>query len=135
MSIVSITTLKTYFETGDFPTQQEFIDLIDTLANNGTLVGSAAGLTATGTNQATALVITSAKNRIDTVAAGTGVKPNQTAAVGFSQTVQNEGANDLAYFPFLGDNILGQAVNTSVTISAGNQLTVFCYTAGELTLI
>lgn len=31
MSIVSLAILKSYFETGDFPTQQEFIDLIDTL--------------------------------------------------------------------------------------------------------
>ena len=33
MSIVDITTLKAKFETGDVPTQQDFIDLIDTLAN------------------------------------------------------------------------------------------------------
>lgn len=31
MSIVSKTTLKSYFETGDFPTQAQFENLIDTL--------------------------------------------------------------------------------------------------------
>lgn len=31
MSVVSIATLKSYFQTGDFPTQAQFEDLIDTL--------------------------------------------------------------------------------------------------------
>lgn len=31
MAVVSITTLKSYFETGDFPTESQFEDLIDTL--------------------------------------------------------------------------------------------------------
>ncbi len=35
MSIVTDTVLKTYFETGDTPTQAQFIDLIDTLRNAG----------------------------------------------------------------------------------------------------
>jgi hypothetical protein len=33
MAIVSIATLKSYFETGDKPTQAQFVDLIDTLAS------------------------------------------------------------------------------------------------------
>jgi hypothetical protein len=32
MAVVSTTTLKTYFETGDRPTEANFIDLIDTLS-------------------------------------------------------------------------------------------------------
>lgn len=32
MSVVSLDTLKSYFETGDFPTQSNFVDLIDTLS-------------------------------------------------------------------------------------------------------
>lgn len=35
MSVVSIATLKSYFETGDFPTQSQFEDLIDTLQAAG----------------------------------------------------------------------------------------------------
>lgn len=31
MAVVSIATLKSYFETGDTPTQAQFIDLMDTL--------------------------------------------------------------------------------------------------------
>lgn len=37
MSIVTLTALKAYFETGDFPTQQQFIDLIDTLGQQNNL--------------------------------------------------------------------------------------------------
>src|SRR3990167_5813607 len=33
MAVVSIATLKTYFETGDFPTENQFVDLIDTLSD------------------------------------------------------------------------------------------------------
>lgn len=32
MAVVSIATLKSYFQTGDFPTEDQFVDLIDTLA-------------------------------------------------------------------------------------------------------
>ncbi len=38
MSVVSIDTLKGYFETGDKPTQQQFENLIDTLAANGLVI-------------------------------------------------------------------------------------------------
>lgn len=37
MSIVSLNTLKGYFETGKKPTQQQFANLIDTLLANGTV--------------------------------------------------------------------------------------------------
>ncbi len=53
MAVVSIATLKTYFQTGDFPTETQFVDLIDTLGvgstfESGTFTLSANGLTATG---------------------------------------------------------------------------------------
>jgi len=35
MTIVPSTTLKSYFETADKPTQAQFADLVDTAANNG----------------------------------------------------------------------------------------------------
>lgn len=40
MSIISIVTLKTYFQTGDFPTENQFVDLIDTLTGAGIYFGS-----------------------------------------------------------------------------------------------
>lgn len=95
----------------------------------------AAGISAAGTNQETATVVSKTRNRIDIVAAGTGVKPSVSATVGFFQTIQNNGANDLLYYPFLGDNFLGAAANAPITIAAGNQVTVIAYITGELTLI
>jgi hypothetical protein len=40
MANVSITTVKTKFETGDRPSQQDYIDLIDTTAGQATSLGS-----------------------------------------------------------------------------------------------
>lgn len=46
MAVVSIATLKTYFETGDFPTESQFVDLIDTLSTASTV--SLSSITAAG---------------------------------------------------------------------------------------
>ena len=98
------------------------------------------GISAAGTNQATATTISKTFNRIDTVAAGTGVKNVATEPAGFRRTVQNNGANDLVWYPFLGSNFYvngtgASAANAGITISPGNQASVIAYTAGELTLI
>ena len=50
MSIVTKPILKGYFETGDRPTQGQFIDLIDSFALLGTNIGD---ITLTGTITAT----------------------------------------------------------------------------------
>ena len=61
MTVQSKSTLKTYFETGDFPTQQEFSDLIDTFAIYSDLQNSTgvAALT-TGTAPNFSLILTPA---------------------------------------------------------------------------
>lgn len=111
------------------------------LVGSITLNTSEQGIISLGTNQATATLLTVNYNRVDTVAPGTGVKPNVTATVGFKQTTQNnDSADDLKYYPFLGNNIIeiGEtplAANIPYVIAAGTQLTVFCYAAGELTII
>jgi len=38
MAVVTLTVLKAKYQTGDFPTEQDFIDLIDTLANDSIAV-------------------------------------------------------------------------------------------------
>lgn len=38
MAVVSIATLKTYFQALDFPTESQFVDLIDTLENSSTSI-------------------------------------------------------------------------------------------------
>ncbi len=100
----------------------------------------ASGISAAGTNQATATILTKEINRIDTVGVGTGVIDNAAPTVGFKRTVQNNGANDLLYYPFLGKRfyVIGaglMAVNAPITIGSGNQVSVICYNANETTLI
>jgi len=45
MAIVSKTTLKTYFETGDKPTEAQFIDVFDSLAHVNDIGGGGGGTT------------------------------------------------------------------------------------------
>ena len=95
------------------------------------------GITAfAGGGQVNARILTERMNRIDTCAvANASVVPSVTATKGFQQTIQNKGAEDMDYFPFSGNNFLGQAANAPVTIAPGNQLSVFCYETGVLTQI
>lgn len=60
MAVVSIATLKTYFQTGDFPTESQFVDLIDTLNNASTseYTKYVAILNQSGTDAPVATVIT-----------------------------------------------------------------------------
>ena len=115
--------------------------IFDLFVASGIMSGTyASGISAAGTDQATATSLTVTKNRIDTVASGTGVKNSATEVAGFSRTVQNNGANDLLWYPF-GTNqfyIIGsglQGASTPITISPGNQSSVIAYTAGVLTII
>ncbi len=39
MAVVSIATLKSYFNTGDVPTESQYVDLIDTLASLSAILG------------------------------------------------------------------------------------------------
>src|SRR3990172_7581026 len=85
------------------------------------------GITAAGTNQATATILNKRINRIDTVAAGTGVVNECAEISGDERTVQNGGENDLNYYPFLGSNFYtleggAYATNTPFVIAPGNQL-------------
>jgi len=59
MAVVTLTVLKAKYQTGDFPTEQDFIDLIDTLANDSIAVYKryVALLTQAGTNAPVATVL------------------------------------------------------------------------------
>lgn len=59
MSRVSVSYLKTRFESGDRPSQQDFIDLIDTLVEQSTDLGTAGNNEHTVTGIETATVIDS----------------------------------------------------------------------------
>lgn len=120
-------------------TRTQWKDVLDMFVAAGvSLVSFMAGIVATGANQATAFVLTKTNNRVDTVPTGTGVVEDVSAIAGQTKrTIQNRcgTGEDLLYYPFLGDNFFGLSANDPLTISDGNQVTVQCYTNGELTTI
>ena len=76
----------------------------------------AAGLTATGTNQATAYSLTAADNEFTTVASGTGAILYAGSA-GDEQTVYNAGVNPLMVYPDVGSKINSLPTNSGALIS------------------
>jgi hypothetical protein len=82
-------------------------------------VSVATGLTAAGTNQATALPLTKALNVVATAAASTGVLlPDDTVVgVGGAVTVYNDGANAIKVYATGSDTIDGTAGATGVTLT------------------
>lgn len=90
------------------------------LAITGEVVNN---LTATGTNQATALLISSDLCIFSTVDSGTGCR----LPVGAQQdeyAICNDGANALLIYPPLGGTIGGGAVNASISLAAGSSIKI-----------
>ena len=86
---------------------------VQAAAINGVVANT---LTAAGTNQATALVLTSDLNRFTTVAAGTGcILPSLNPGDGLE--IFNGGANALSLYPPSGGAINGLSVNTAYSIA------------------
>ncbi len=75
----------------------------------------ATGISAAGTNQGTATLLTAIQSYVGTVASGTGVRLG-TAAVGAHRYVANEGANTLLLYPASGGGINSQSANVPVSI-------------------
>ena len=89
--------------------------------DQGTLTATATAFAGGGQGSATQL--TSGYTNVTTVAtAGDSVKL-PTAAAGLSVTVKNNGATNLAVFPFTGDSINGGSVNASITLIPGDEKT------------
>jgi predicted nucleic acid-binding protein len=79
------------------------------------------GLTATGNDQATALVIIREINLVNVVSAGSGVRL-PTAVAGMVITIINNSANALLVYPHSGGDINGAAINVAFSHSAGATL-------------
>ena len=90
--------------------------------------GAASTLTATGTNQATGLVLTTSVNNFTTVAASTAaVLPATTVCpIGCHAVVRNGGANDLLLYPATGQGINGGAANASITLTTAAKQVATC---------
>lgn len=80
----------------------------------------ATGLVAKGTNQATALQLSSQWNEVDTVAAGTGVLLSSYDP-GQSQAVFNGGSNPLSVYPPPGMQINALGANAAFSLAAGSR--------------
>jgi hypothetical protein len=89
------------------------------------------GLVATGTNQATALQLSSQWNEVDTVPVGTGVLL-QALQAGQNQVVFNEGANALNVYPPPGSKINALAVNIAFALAAGARATFDFTSAAQI---
>ena len=94
-------------------------------------------ITAAGTGQSTATQLTGSINTIATAAAGTGVAlPSSTNSAGLSVTVQNNGANPVQVYPFIGasDTINGIAAAIGVQLHNGSIGVFNCTAAGAWTV-
>ena len=85
----------------------------------------ASGLTATGTNQATAYAMTAADNEFTTVADGSGARL-YAGTPGDSQTVYNGGANPITVYPPTGSQINGLGTNNGVALPSATACLFKC---------
>lgn len=89
--------------------RKAFVDMSDVAGAIADLSSTVSGLTAAGTNQATALQLdTTTFQRVTTVAASTGVRL-PAALAGTRVVVFNAGANALNVFPISGATMNGTA--------------------------
>jgi len=95
----------------------------------------ATGLTATGTTQATALLLRSAINNFGTVGASTGARLPAGCAMGDEYVIYNGGAETLAVYPPVGGSINGGSTNAGVNLAAGNAMAVYCTASSGLTFL
>lgn len=84
------------------------------------------GITATGTNQATAYEITTAKAAFSTVAANTGAVLDSDAAPGDTQMIYNGGANALRVYPPSGAQINNLGADQPMLLQIRTACEFFC---------
>ena len=109
-----------------------FVDPSDVAGAISDLSSIANGLTAAGTNQATALALDyTTFQRVTTVAASTGVRL-PAATVGARIVVFNKGANALAVYPATGEVINNGAANAALSggVAAQKGCEFVCMVAG-----
>jgi len=121
MSEESRTQLKTYFETGDKPTEAQFINLIDSLLNildDGELVSATNSITAyAGGGQGSATLLSTEVNNVSVVASDNDSVKLPVAIPGMLCFVHNEVAKILDIFPNTGAHINDLGSNLAVEIT------------------
>lgn len=92
----------------------------------GSIIGGvAAGLTATGTTQADALLITASNNQYTTVASGAGAIAPSYMQPGDYFRVFNNGANALLVYPISGAAINNGSANAGFSVAANKSAQFF----------
>lgn len=89
-------------------------------------------LTATGSTQGTALLLSTPIANVTTVAASTGVVLPAGLVSSDDMIVRNGGANALAIYPPVGGTINGAAANTALSVASGKVAHLFCLGNGGL---
>lgn len=114
------------------PDGSTWLDVVKMMAATGRLAfkSIASGLTAAGTNQATATAITKTLSAFTTVAASTGGRL-PTPEPGEFFLVANKGANSLAVYPDTGGAINNLATNAAFSIGADARRLFFAVTATQ----
>jgi hypothetical protein len=112
------------------------IEVLDTgvvkLAQYGGFVayGTSSALTAAGSTQGTALIITRPINDVTTTAAGTGVR-FPVATAGMRIIVRNSGVNSLSIYPAVGGQINSLGTNGAFTLVSGTTLEFIAFSATQ----
>ena len=130
MSEVTRTVLKSYFETGDVPTQAQFIDLIDSVPNivdDNIPIGADPAVTAfAGGGQANATVIDDLFNTVTVCASpGDSVRLPDPGA-GMWCGIVNATANSCNVFPQVGGQIMALGVNVAQAVASGERWLFAC---------
>lgn len=135
MALKSRTVLETYFETNDFPTAAQFLDLIDSVPNftdDGFLVGGENDIEAfNGGGQANATQLTKKNNRVTT-----STNPNDSVKLpvgiaGMNCITHNESANIINIYPSSGGQIFNEIVDDPIILAVGDSLLISCIEANK----
>lgn len=134
MTAQSSTVLKTYFETGDIPTQSQFADLIDSFQNiidNNMLEGyQLVTSTATPPTQGNATPITNLNVYVTADNSGGNGLLLPPATVGMVVNVFKMTQYALSIFPSSGQQMLGLALNAPFVMKGSGGVILKCFVAG-----
>ncbi len=131
----SATTLKTYFETGDIPTESQFSDFISSFPNivdGNLLIGSDIAITAhAGGGQGSAYQITKLVSQITTCATAGDSLKLPAALTGTNGWILNATVLSCNVFPDLGSNFANGATNEPIALSGAYMLYYNCVYPGQ----
>lgn len=135
MSATNSALLKTYFETGDVPTQTQFADFIDSYQNisdnglfNG-VTGSVAGVSPS--SQGTAVGISKRYTRVITSGGGTSGCILMSSVQGGEVVIHNDSGAQLDIYPKVGEYILPNLINVPMSIQDGEAVILIGLSGGR----